>query len=311
MVELGAEELEALRRIIDFEDKKEQKFREQGFDAALVAWELLEVPVSWKAARKLIMQGIVKKLGKKWYALADREQARKLLRLEPAPPPQPEGGSEEIEVPPDLFSVIEGYDDVKSLFQKCTKATKPFHVLLIGPPSSAKTLFLLELNRLPGAFYCLGGSTTKVGLIDQLFEFAPRFLLVDELEKMNKLDYAALLSLMETGIVKETKHDKAREIRLETFVIAACNSTRRLPPELMSRFHFKLHFREYSPEEFERVAVKTLTVREKVDPELAAYIARKSCHDIREAVGLARAATTKEEVDELLRLKQKYSKPAV
>ncbi|MEM2258025.1 MAG: hypothetical protein QXV39_07920, partial [Candidatus Caldarchaeum sp.] len=173
--------LEALVRIIEYEDKQAAKFKEQGFEG-VTGWELLDIPVDWASVKPLVMSGIVVKKAKKWYALADREKARALVasivseKIEEAAQPQPPATikPEEIHIPEDLFSIIVGYDGIKDLFIRMIKADKPFHTLLIGPPSSAKTLFLLELSRLPGAFYCLGGSTTKVGLIDQLFEFQPR-----------------------------------------------------------------------------------------------------------------------------------------
>jgi len=113
---------------------------------------------------------------------------------------------------------------------------------------------------------------------------------------------------METGIVKETKHDRSREIRLTTNVYAACNTTRGLPPELLSRFHFKLNLPEYQKDDFIKVAVATLVIREGVPEELARYIAEKTpTKDIREVVGVARIAKTPEEVDRVIAIKKKYS----
>jgi intein/homing endonuclease len=46
--------------------------------------------------------------------------------------------------------------------------------------NSAKTLFLEELRRLPGSSYVLGGSLSKAGLYEVLFNERPRYLLIDE-----------------------------------------------------------------------------------------------------------------------------------
>ena len=92
---------------------------------------------------------------------------------------------------------------------------KPVHILLVGPPASAKTLFMLECIKLERSFFTLGSHSTKTGMIDYLFEKRPRFLIVDEIEHMPMKDQTALLSLMESGIIAETKHRKTRNTRLK------------------------------------------------------------------------------------------------
>lgn len=41
-----------------------------------------------------------------------------------------------------LFEDISGYDDIKKLFRMAINANDAVHVLLIGAPASAKTLFM-------------------------------------------------------------------------------------------------------------------------------------------------------------------------
>ncbi len=96
----------------------------------------------------------------------------------------------------------------------------PINVLLIGSPGSAKTMFLLEINRLFKASLFLVGSNTKAGLVNRFFEARPKFVLIDELKKMNQKDQISLLHLMETGIISETKINKTREMELESWVFA-------------------------------------------------------------------------------------------
>jgi Holliday junction DNA helicase RuvB len=38
-----------------------------------------------------------------------------------------------------LFDSVIGYDDVKRLFSMSIESDKPVHILLVGPPASAKT----------------------------------------------------------------------------------------------------------------------------------------------------------------------------
>jgi Holliday junction DNA helicase RuvB len=85
------------------------------------------------------------------------------------------------------------------------RSESAIHILLVGPPASAKTMFLTSLMRqLKNSYFADGANSTKAGMIDYLFENRPRYLLVDEIDKMSCKDQAFLLNFMETGIVSET-----------------------------------------------------------------------------------------------------------
>jgi Holliday junction DNA helicase RuvB len=214
----------------------------------------------------------------------------------------------EIEVPEDLFSTIAGYEEIKAFLKRVLNVER-FHVLLVGPPASAKTVFLLELARLPESFYCLGSATTKAGIAEILYEQRPRILLADEIDKFENKDIAILLSLAETGIIRETKVSKQREIRLNTNIFAAANSAKGMPKELLSRFR-ALYLPQYTKEEFIEASTKVLAEREKVDPALASYISEKAwevSRDVREAVRIGKICRSREEVEQDVRLIRKYA----
>ena len=119
---------------------------------------------------------------------------------------------------------------------------------------------------------------------------------------------AILLSLAETGIVRETKVSKQREIRLNTNIFAAANSAKAMPKELLSRFRV-LHLPQYTKEEFIYASTKVLVEREQVEPDLASYIAERAwgvSRDIREAVRIGKICRNRNEVDEDIRLIDKY-----
>jgi hypothetical protein len=69
-----------------------------------------------------------------------------------------------------LFDDIIGFEDVKALFKMAIKAERPVHLLLYGPPSSGKSLFMSSLTRLERSYYAVGSSSTKSGIFDYLFE---------------------------------------------------------------------------------------------------------------------------------------------
>ena len=161
--------------------------------------------------------------------------------------------------PEPLFESIVGYSDVKRLFQLSLSSEKPVHILLVGPPASAKTLFMIECMRLERSYFTLGSHSTKSGMIDYLFDKRPRYLIVDEIEHMPMKDQTGLLSLMETGILAETKFQKTRNTHLKTWVFATSNATDRMLTPLLSRF-VVLHFKQYSFGSFREVCAHILGV---------------------------------------------------
>ncbi|HEV8404613.1 MAG TPA: hypothetical protein VGQ13_01775 [Nitrososphaera sp.] len=199
-----------------------------------------------------------------------------------------------------LFESIVGYIDVKKLFQMSLSSDKPVHILLVGPPASAKTLFMLECMKLERSYFTLGSHSTKSGMIDYLFEKRPRYLIVDEIEHMPMKDQTALLSLMETGIVSETKFQKTRNTQLKTWVFATSNGTDRMLTPLLSRF-VVLHFKQYSFGSFQEVCTHILG-HEGVAPDVAAAIAdavwtKLKSKDIRDCIKIGRLAKTRQDVE--------------
>jgi MoxR-like ATPase len=191
-----------------------------------------------------------------------------------------------------LFDDIIGYEDVKDVFERAIKAERPVHLLLCGPPASAKSLFMRSLTKLERSYYAVGSSSTKSGIFDYLIEYRPRYFIVDELEKMNRKDQTSLLNLMESGILSELKHNQQRSTQLKTWVFASCNSTEKLLPPLLTRFR-DIHFKPYTEEEFVKIVVSVLDREEGIDRDIGLLIAdgvynRLKSSNIRECVRIAR-----------------------
>src|SRR6476620_7647704 len=77
------------------------------------------------------------------------------------------------------FNNIVGYDNIKKIFYFAIRSHLPVHVLLVGPPGSAKTLFLMECMNLQRSYFTLGSHSTKAGMVDYLFVNRPRYLIID------------------------------------------------------------------------------------------------------------------------------------
>ena len=207
------------------------------------------------------------------------------------------------------FENIVGNDDTKLILNKAILSQKPVHVLLVGKPGCAKTMFLTEIaKRLKNSYFIVGSNTTKAGLLNRLFENEPKYLLIDELDKMNGNDQVSLLHLMETGIISETKINKTRQIELTSWVFATANSCQKIIEPLLSRF-VVLKMPEYTIEEFTEISIIKLA-RENVNECTARDIAHKvwkelGSRDIRDVIKVGRLASCNEEVSFVVKMLKK------
>lgn len=212
-----------------------------------------------------------------------------------------------------IFEDVIGHDDIKRVFRMALESNEPIHILLIGPPASAKTIFLEALMHKVGdkqAYFTIGGSSTKAGVVNMLFVKEPKYLMVDEIDKMSRSDQTSLLGLMETGELVETKVRKTRRIKLKTWVFATANTTAKLSRPLLTRF-MVFGLKPYTYEEFEEVTVHLLGKRYNVKRDLAIVIASAVWHKmgtptIRQCVKVAKMTKKKEDVEWLIETMKKY-----
>ena len=191
-----------------------------------------------------------------------------------------------------LFDDVYGFNDVKDFFKMSIQAERPVHLLLCGPPSSGKSLFMSSLTRLERSYYAVGSSSTKSGIFDYLFEYRPRYFIIDELEKMNKKDQTSLLNLMESGILSELKHNQQRTTQLKTWDLLHATVQINYYHHLLTRFR-DIHFKPYTEEEFVEIVVNVLDREEGIDRDVALIIAdgvfnKLQSSNIRECVRIAR-----------------------
>lgn len=295
---------------LKLEDEEEAKRAGDEKAYPWMGFEWFEIPMAAQTLNQLVIDGLLVTGGSRGtfrsrssqtYKLKEPELVRECLEELS----QIEEGEEEGEIPDDLFDFILGHDDVKSLLTRSINSERPVHILLVGPPATAKSMFLGELGRLPFSRYALGGSTRKGGLEDYLLEFRPRYLIIDEIDKMDMRDMSVLLSLMESGIVARLKKRMREMEKLTTWVFGGANRDDGIWPELKSRF-FTIRLKEYSQADFIQIARAILITREKLDMGVANHIASAlAAHtrDVREAVHFGRLCKTVEEVNQLLKLK--------
>lgn len=213
-----------------------------------------------------------------------------------------------------FFSSVVGYRDLKKLLIKSFLSKEPIHILLTGPPSTSKTVFLLDmLKGLDDAYFVDATAASGPGIIDHLFESKTKYLLVDEIDKLKKIDLAVLLNVMETGIASETKSKgKTRQKKIKLWIYATSNNVEKLSSPLRSRF-MELHLEEYTFEEFQEIARNILKARYKLDDNVSVKIIdsvwnKMRSRDMRDVVNLAKLIPNCTEIDWLVKVQMKYGK---
>lgn len=303
-----------LKRAIEVEEKNKEKY---GNKEKYAWFEWHEIPCEPYKIQKMVVFNVAylyyKSHSGSKYKLIDRELTKQILDniekyIQTDEKPQEETKTE---IPKDLFSTIIGYDDIKKLLMKIIKENRHVHVLFIGEPATGKSLFMLELERLPKAVYLDGTTLSKAGLTQVIFELQPRYILIDEIDKLSPKDMAVLLNLMENGKLTEAKYNRFRTIRLRANVFAAGNRIKKIPKELVSRF-LVFKFEKYKKQEYIKVVSNLLVKKYNKKEELAKYIAQKvyeeiQTKDVRKAISIAKLCDTKEEVDDAIRILKKYN----
>src|ERR1041384_6506581 len=159
-----------------------------------------------------------------------------------------------------IFSGIEGLDDIKEMLLRAVESPERAHTLLIGPPACAKSLFMLEIEKIMRSkvYFAEGASTTKAGLQSFIAEKPHKeIIIIDEIDKMPIKDQEGLLTMMERGNFTTTKVRNTRTIEADMVIFATSNSTERLSKPLLSRFTV-FEIPKYSYPEFEAISTRII-----------------------------------------------------
>lgn len=290
-------------------------------DRNSIDWKYHEVEAHHSKLNKLMRLGAIKVTldtsNHTYYQLKDREKIEDIIEKRKEIKEAMERSHEEIEeeeIPEDLFDAIVNYEEIKGLTMRSIEAEEPVHLLFEGEPATAKTLFMEEIARLPGAYFVeTGGRVSEAGLAERIYKHRPRYLIIDEISDINKDAFSVLKPFMESGTLDETISGGKEKIQLDCNVYGTTNYPDKIPYEIRSRF-LDLYFEEYTKEEFLEICKKYLPARENVNEDLAEYIGKKVWEDlegdIRKARSICRLSTqkTKEDVDNCLRVLRKYRK---
>src|SRR5919198_6651511 len=189
------------------------------------------------------------------------------------------------------FSNIEGLDDIKEMMLRALESSERAHTLLIGPPASAKSLFMLEIEKFlrHKVYFAEGASTTKAGLQKFIAENQDKeIIIIDEIDKMPIKDQEGLLTMMERGEFTSTKIRNTKTVKADIAIFATSNSTERLSKPLLSRFTV-LEIPEYTYQEFEAISVRIVKkLPQNVVIQIASSIWKTGSKDVRDVLKIAK-----------------------
>jgi Holliday junction resolvasome RuvABC ATP-dependent DNA helicase subunit len=213
-----------------------------------------------------------------------------------------------------VFSKIEGLDDVKEMLLRAIESPERAHVLLVGPPASCKTLFMLEIEKFLGSkvYFAEGAATTKAGLQKFVSENQHKeIIIIDEIDKMAMKDQEGLLTMMERGSFTSTKVRNTQTVKADMVIFAISNSTERLSKPLLSRFTV-FEIPEYSYPEFEAISIRIIKkLSQNTVIQIASSSWKAGSRDIRDVLKIAKLCNpkdTEQDINRLISIHQKYHK---
>jgi Holliday junction resolvasome RuvABC ATP-dependent DNA helicase subunit len=213
----------------------------------------------------------------------------------------------------EFFNEVQGYDDLKKLLGRMVVSKESVHAVLVGPPASGKTMFLLSIQqKMEDVFFIDATNASGAGIVDKLFSRPnTKIIIVDEQEKMSVKDQNMLLGLLETGKLISTKVRKTAEMEFNGIkLFATSNHIDLLSKPLRSRL-IELHLPEYNFEEFQDIVVKLANDRHDLDGEVGKKIAHvvwndMKTKDVRDALQLSKLVTSEDDVEIVAKTISKY-----
>src|ERR671933_490089 len=203
------------------------------------------------------------------------------------------------------FSRIEGLDDIKEMHLRALESPGRAHTLLIGPPACAKSLFMLEIEKIMRSkvYFAEGSSTTKAGLQKFIAENQNReIVVIDEIYKMPIKDQEGLLTMMERGNFTSTKVRNTKTVKANMVVFATSNGTERLSKPLLSRFTV-LEIPEYTYPEFEGISTRIVNkLPRSTVIQIASSVWKAGSRDIRDVLKIAKLCNAKYTEQDITRL---------
>lgn len=156
----------------------------------------------------------------------------------------------------DVFADVYGHQGAKLILRNALRNGKS-HILMVGPPGSGKSAFLMSLERnLPGVEYW-DSKALNASKLQEILASNPPILLLDEFDRLSMECYDVLSIPMEHGRIQKGTSREEYDKRIDTQILASANPTDRIPGNIRSRVK-EIHFEQYSKSEYMEVCQRML-----------------------------------------------------
>jgi replication-associated recombination protein RarA len=205
----------------------------------------------------------------------------------------------------EFFSKIFGLDLIKENIFRVLLAKDQVNVLLIGPPATSKTLFMMVIQeQCNDVCYFDAANTSGAGLIEVLYKNQKsKILIIDEIDKLKKNDLNSLLGLLNNGKIDKNLKGITYNFSMNCKIFATSNSNTKLSKPVRSRFQ-EYHLPEYSDDEF--IEVVKFCLSEKITPATAEIIAKillvHGRKDVRTAISISNLLQIGDTMDDIARV---------
>ncbi len=205
----------------------------------------------------------------------------------------------------EFFSKIFGLDLIKENIFRVLLAKDQVNVLLIGPPATSKTLFMMVIQeQCNDVCYFDAANTSGAGLIEVLYKNQKsKILIIDEIDKLKKNDLNSLLGLLNNGKIDKSLKGITYNFSMNCKIFATSNSNTKLSKPVRSRFQ-EYHLPEYSDDEY--IEVVKFCLSEKITPATAEIIAKillaHGRKDVRTAISISNLLQIGDTMDDIARV---------
>jgi len=299
---------EWLKMLIEQEDRLIEEFKKLVPNGQYLGWTAQEMDIPWQQANMLVRYKLARvsyKSNKYTMYMLNRENIEKYLAMQE----EIKNAQQNPAIPDDLFGSIIGYDDIKELLKAVIKNGERYGALFVGPPASAKTMFLMELLRLPNSVFITAYTTTKAGLRDLFINENPKYIAIDEIDKAPFETITTLLSALENGIVVKTTSTNHITAKVEPIIFASSNNLNKINSTIRSRFQV-FNLKPYTYDQLKEIG-KMLFKREGISEEyidnyVNMALEKGVIEDPRDFVKIARVLKVNNNIENVLNTLIKY-----
>lgn len=212
----------------------------------------------------------------------------------------------------DIFEDIVGHDSIKVIFQNAIVSKEQVHILLTGAPGTAKSLFLEAVSANVDNSSLITNNSTGAGMLTMLYEKPDlEYLLIDEIEKIGKIEQSVLLTLMENGRLIVTKATMTCNREQKVRIFATCNCVDKLAPEMRSRF-LRFFLKPYTYLEFVTIVAGLAINKYDNTREFAEKVAHNvwfemGSKDVRDCIKIMKLCKNIEQIDIIAKALKEYS----